>query len=278
MSLGPAVVVQQPPLVPPPISLVNSAIIAEEPDERWINGFQYSPEACEGGQVFPLDCEPTETKLIAAASPPITGTPYGIVAQDTCSTFSYQSRDYVARATRLLLATESAFIASELWTPTNNIGFTNAPNIVDATVGSPVDPTVAIGIIEAAFYACDLVHTPMIHMSPGLFLQIAGVTGAGELLRREGNRWYTPTGAQIVVDSGYPGTGPGGTAPTATDEWMWATAPVQLRRGPIMVIPSDFPEAVLRRENQVTFRAERAAHASFNYNCCVVALQVERVL
>jgi hypothetical protein len=280
MSVAPAVVVQQPLLVPPPISLVNSAVDATPDDERWINGFQYSPEACIGGQTITLNnCDPdvsTATKIIAAASDPITGTPYGIVAQDTCSTFSYQWRDYVARATRLLLAIESQHIAMELWTPNdepNNIGLTNAPNFVEAT-SATLDPTVALGLVESQFMLCNETNTPMIHMSVNTFEQIAGVTGAGVYLTQVGNRWYTVMGSQIVVDRGYPGTQPGGGNPPADTEWIYASAPVQIRRGPIMVIPGQMNEAVLRRENQVTYRAERAAHASFDYNCCVVGARV----
>lgn len=283
MTVAPAVVVEQPFLIPPTISLVNAAIDATPDGERWINGFQYSPEACVGGQAFSLqDCDPdysTAVKLTADSGAPITGTPYGIHAQDTCSTFSYQWRDYVARATRLLLATESEWIASELWAPSyepNNIGFTNAPIFYDNTPGGgPVSLSVAIALIEQAAFQTFDTWQPQIHMPPSIFTQIAGITGAGVLLTQVGNRWYTPMGSQIVVDKGYSGNGPGND-PTgqSTYKWIYATPPVQVRRGPIMVIPGEMSEAVLRRENQVTYRAERAAHASFDYHCGVVGLQV----
>lgn len=283
MTVAPAVVVEQPFLIPPTISLVNAAIDATPDGERWINGFQYSPEACSGAQVFSLDCfdedHSTNTKLITAAGAPITGTPYGIQAQDTCSTFSYQWRDYVARATRLLLAMESQWIASELWAPSyepNNIGFTNAPIFYDSTPGGgPVGLDVAIAMIELAAIQTFETWQPQIHMPVAIFEQIAGITGAGVLLTQVGNRWYTPYGSQIIVDKGYSGNGPGNDpSGQATYKWIYATTPVQVRRGPIMVIPGEMSEATLRRENQVTFRAERAAHASFDYHCGVVGLQV----
>src|SRR4051812_17749821 len=105
-SLGPDAVVQQPLLTPPSLGLLSSAnVIDEATDERWVNGFGYSPEGCGVAEAFDL-CA-TFTKTVAASAPPITGTPFGMVAQDTCSSYTKDHREYQARANRKLLAMES---------------------------------------------------------------------------------------------------------------------------------------------------------------------------
>jgi hypothetical protein len=280
MSLAPAAVVTQPPLIPPTISLLTSVAVIDETDERWVNGFAYAPESpYMASPIFDL-CDHSYEKNVTAASPPITGQPYGIVANDTCSTFSYKWRDYAARATRLLMANESWVIARELWTNTLGLNtcFTNAPSIVDATPGSgAVSLTLALAYIEQAYADYAPGVRPYIHMRPYAITAIAGRTGAGEYIRKEGNRRYTTMDSLIVADTGYPGTGPAGQAVGADSEWIFATSPVVVRHSPISVIPNNLSEATLRRENQVTFYAERAAHASFDYNNVVVALNIKRL-
>lgn len=278
-QLGASTYVQGVPLSPPAISLLNAAIVENETDERWVNGLHYVPEAGGVAEVFELcDNDPDTgfTKTIVAASTPLTGTPHGIVAQDTCSTFSYQARDYQARATRQLLAMESRLIAAELWEGTLGLNpFLADPTATVATgTASPESLLYAIGTIEEAFYATSTQRC-MIHMRANVLEAIQTLSG-GAALRREGNTFYTQLDSVVSVDRGYTGTGPSGQAVTTTQEWIYATAVVQIRHSPVVVFPDRMPEAVLRRENQVTFFAERAVHAAWDYNTPTIALNVKR--
>lgn len=278
-QLGASTFVRGVPISPPNISLLNAAIVEDERDERWVNGLHYVPEAGGVAESFELcdnDPESGFQKSITAASGPLTGTPYGIVAQDTCSTFSHQARDYQARATRQLLAMESRLIAAELWEGTLGINPFLADPTATVAVGTatPESLLYAIGTIEEAFYA-NSTQRCMIHMRANVFEGIQALTG-GAALRREGNVYYTQLDSVVAVDRGYTGTGPANQAVTTTVEWIYATTIVQIRHSPIVVFPNTMPEAVLRRENQVTFFAERAVHATWDYNTPTIALQVKR--
>ena len=260
-------------LSPPSISLLNSAIVEDETDERWVNGLRYIGESPSTGEVFNL-CG-SFTKNVAAASTPLTGTPYGVVAQDTCSTIGFRTRDFQARATRQLLAVESRVIAHELWT--NSLGLNPALadplDVVVTGTTSPESLLYAIGTIEQAFYAVSS-QRAMIHMRPNILEAIQSLTGSA--LRREGNVYFTAMDSVISADRGYPGTGPTGQAVSTTQEWIYLTTMVQIRHSPVMVVPTGISEAVLRTQNEVTFFAERAVSAIWDYNTPTFALNVKR--
>jgi hypothetical protein len=278
-ELAPPQVVQQPQLVPPTVGLLTSANVVEETDERWVNGFAYAPEGCGAGEVFDL-CA-TFTKTVAGAAPPVTGTPYGLVAQDTCTTFSHLERDYVARATRKLLAIETFLLERELWSDTLGLNphLADAGNaeFVDATGSSPSDLRLAIADLEQAALDCMPGRRVMLHVRPWVLNAILGATGSSALIRFDGTRYYTPSNNLVVPGRGYPGTSPAGAEPS-TSEWIYASTMVDVRHGPVFTTPSTLREATNRQTNQVTYFAERAAHASFDYDCCVVGLEVSRTL
>jgi hypothetical protein len=276
-SIGPAEVVLQPQLVPPSISLLTAVTVVDETGDRWVNGIKYVPEDCDAGEIFELcDNDPTTgfEKTIAARGTAVTGTPYGAVVSDTCTTFSYKVADFQGRAMRKLLAMESSLVANELWTNSLglNVPIAGAPNTT--TIGTSVKLQLAIAYAEQAFIDCAPAVRPYIHLRPYLLEAMLGFET--KAIRREGNRWYTGMDSVVVPDMGYPGTGPTGQAVSATEEWLYVTGPVQVRHGPVSIIPTNLNEAVLRTQNQVTFYAERAVHASFNPNCCTIALNVKR--
>lgn len=278
MSTGPSTVVKYVTLTPPSVSLLSAAILLEESDERWVNGLNYVPDGCGEGEIFDLcDNDPITgfEKTISASSDPVTGSPFGLVAQDTCTTFSRNARDYFARATRKLLAMESALLADEVWTGSLGLNPRLAdPSNVDAT-GSGAEPLVtAIALIEQTFYDTSPGVRPMIHMRPFVLETLLALGSVG--LRREGNVWYTAMDSVIAVDRGYPGTGPSGEAVDVNTEWIYATPVLAVRRSAIVTIPNTLKDAVLRTENQVTVFAERAVQATWDNNCPTISLKVDR--
>lgn len=280
--LGPAAIVTGVPLTPPPISLLTAAGVVDETGERWENGFNYIAESCGAADAF-LICnnDPItgfQKTVTAARSTPITGTPYGIVAQDTATTFGWAYRDYAARATRKLLSVESYMIAKELWNGTLGINPKFADPlavIAPGTGAAPESLLTAISSVEQAFFDVNPGTRCYIHMRPNILQTLQNFSG-GDPLRRVGNVYYTQMDSVCCVDRGYPGTGPAGQAVSQTQEWIYATPPIQVRHGPVMVTPTSMKEATDRKSNQVTFFAERAVHAGWDYGCTVVALNVKR--
>ncbi len=112
--------------------------------------------------------------------------------------------------------------------------------------------------------------------------------GAGPDARQEGDRLITPDrGTYVVSGSGYPGTGPiflgsGGDPAVPADNhvWMYVTGTVNWRVGKIMMVPGPdegermLAQAMRRRENKITYRAERAAAVVWD-PCCTLAIYVD---
>lgn len=268
-----ALVEQVPKLTPPSVSLISAAMAVNEVDERWVNGITYRPEGCGTADIFDIcDHDPSDgfQKTVAGTTVPITGTPVGVVASDTCSSFGFNDADYVPRATRMLLAVESFKIARELWEGTTGLNVSLMQVGVASQVATGVNPFDAIGRLETAFYDTSPAPRAMIHMSPRLLEFLQSVSG-GAALRREGNVYYTHMDSVVAVDKGYRGKGPGGVA----GEWAYITPLVGIRRGAVDVVPNDMAQALNRKTNEVSFYAERPVHASWNYNCQAYTLSVD---
>jgi hypothetical protein len=92
------------------------------------------------------------------------------------------------------------------------------------------------------------------------------VTGSlTEYVRRVGNDLLTRQDNLVVVDAGYPGTGPNGEVVGAT-AWAYATSMVQVRMSDLEIIAAP-AQTVDRATNTVTAWAERVFAAS--YDPCV---------
>lgn len=91
------------------------------------------------------------------------------------------------------------------------------------------------------------------------------VLASGSLLdyvRRVGPYLLTNQDNRVVIDAGYPGTGPNGEAVGAT-AWAYATSLVQVRVSPLEMI-TDPGQTVDRATNTVTAWAERVFAATFD--------------
>lgn len=86
---------------------------------------------------------------------------------------------------------------------------------------------------------------------------------------------YTRAGTPVAVGAGYIGANPaidnpGMTAPGTTTDWIFATGPVEVRiEDEPRQLPEDIAEALDRSNNDIVYRAEKVAVASWD-----TALQV----
>lgn len=88
-------------------------------------------------------------------------------------------------------------------------------------------------------------------------------TGSGAL--------YSPAGHRIVVGSGYPGSGPDGTAAPAGTSWIYATGAMFGYRGPV-VVPGNYTQSFDRQKNTVRMIAQRTY--LLGWECCLVAARM----
>lgn len=94
---------------------------------------------------------------------------------------------------------------------------------------------------------------------------------AWNLAIRRDNGLFTPAGHQIVVGTGYPGTGPDGSAAPAGSTWIYATGPMFGYRGEVRFTTAR--ESFDRAENTLQMLAERTY--VLGWQCCHFAALIQ---
>ena len=205
--------------------------------------------------------------------------PWTVFVEDSCSSFGFEARDFIGRATRLCDNATPNAVESEFWTGaltqakgTGNNYLTNPSTVTDLTPGTVPSITRGIQILEDALYSAGFGGQGMIHTMPETAPNFLGA-------RRVGNQLLTVMDNIVVPGSGYPGTAPGGTNPGTGYAYIYATDIVTVRLGEVVVTPDNFQEALDRgysgQPNRITFRAQRAAAATWDVGrhfACKVAL------
>lgn len=217
--------------------------------------------------------------------------PFLIQAEDECSTFGWETRDYVGRALRLLDNATPNAIEREFWSGgfaqnplTGPFDGTNAfltqsgtpsdggtgVNAVDLTPGSGATPcsiTRGIQILEDYLANSGFGGQGMLHVAPETSPNLLGARRVGALL-------LTVMDNIVVPGSGYPTSG--ATGPIGNDNadpgdgnaWIFCSDLVSIRLDDPMVWPSTMAEAVDRGNfgspNTVRIRAQRFAAATFD--------------
>lgn len=206
--------------------LVRSAITPSD-GERWEGGLSWRSERCPTARGFdPCDgADGFEDPPVGAGGDQINYyRPVAFRVEDECSTRGLQDD---GRARRQALAVTSFMVARELHsgalTTANPYVTPDSAGVADqvnhylaepggTVVPGPLDPLEAISALEEAARVASLGMDPFIHVPVSL------VPLLDDALRREGQLLFTKTGATVVADAGYPGTGPmtAGTAEVQT--------------------------------------------------------------
>jgi len=202
---------------PPTTGLVVSAITPSEADDRWQGGISWRSERCPEARGF----DP------CAVGEDIFGDPLGVGGdglvfyrpqafrvEDRCSTRSGSSARDETRVRRQAVAATSFFVARELESgalsaanPYDNLDGDQQSN---AYLGMPSgeivdgewDPADGLGQLEEAARQAQLGQDVFLHVPVRL------ITRLGDHLVQQGPLLFTRTGARVVADAGYTGTGP----------------------------------------------------------------------
>lgn len=270
-------VVPAPPATPPVVGLITSARLPNEPDDRWIRGFMYEPEACGTAGTAAICGTANDKSIETGDSNLLDFNPYVVWAGDKCTTIG--ERDRQGRAQRLLLACESKTIARELWKG-EVAQAESSPNAYLASedtevIGGEVTPVAlrdALAGMEEYLAACSCGGRAMIHMTSITATLLYGAN----LIRREGDLLYTILNTIVVPDAGYDGSSPAGVIDgTGHTAWMYGTGLVDVRRSKIDVLGlGEFSTGINRANNDWTVIAERAAAATFD-PCCLGGINVD---
>lgn len=274
-------------------------------DSDWLKGYQLTGPPCVPSRYLlnPRQCDddgnPIEDIIVTTdwVGPEVTdgpaGHPFIVGAGLKCGTFTGGAEvdRWQQMAARGLELTQWSDIADEIWTG-DKAQLESHPNkylqdpAADVIVGTAGTPT-AVGVVDAlgemdqSFASCMVGGPRLIHVTRR-FLAHAKARG---VLERLNNRYYTPSGSLLVVDDGYPGTGPdtapvtpgdpnvSRAAPGAQQTWIYGTGPLLVRMGAVSFPQGDQLENyVSYQTNDIMATAQRWVMAS--WQCCQLAVLV----
>jgi len=306
-GVGPGYTVSPPRVETPLHTLLATA--AEAPDEtsnRWMLGFEFEPDGAIATQAWPgAWCEDDDEKEEKPDDTPpgvISFMPYNLITGYSCP-WGRTEEERITKVRAQLALGETKALERELWTgeidqmradPTNmSLIRPNAGQVDETAIlnpgydpgsdapgdAEPVDLITGLALLGQGLADFGTGGRGMIHVTP----HVAEVAAAGGLWEEDGrggtSRLRTKgRGDFVVVGSGYPGTGPGGVVPAAGQVWLHATGMVQIRRGPVEILPElgQMIHAARRGSNlKITHRAERVAAAywdGLNYHSVLVDL------
>ena len=238
--------------------------------ERWLNGVEVYPYPPDTGDIFDT-CAPAGS---SAASKGFGGdlahpqfSAVTLYLAETCTSYKvWDQAAFRARAIAAFTAVESQLLARHFLT---GEGLTLNPHLADGSAdcvfpNGDASTTAVNGLALMTKAIADTGRQGLIHSSPmytDALRERFAIDNKTGVIR-------TINGIVVIPDFGYAdGSRPTGhAAATGTQEWIYATGPVDIRRSEIIVLPDDVSEALDRgtpsgattgRPNSITYRVER---------------------
>lgn len=237
-------------------------------------------DLCPSGIIPPSGVAPTDfvkpaerNNLFCQADPFI------LVGSYKCPPVGRPADQAFEIARQRLLKWEERQLEQTLWTGTvaNGTGFVN-PSFafgnnqcgivpIDLHPSGAVSLLQALSILETALgdtVGCGgIIHAPD-GLAPYLQAQFQ--------LEPLGDGYQTPSGTQIVLGHGYPGSGPANIAAVAGELWVFATGPLVMVRSNLFQTPDNIQEGFNRTINDVVVRAER--FYAIGFSCALFAIRI----
>lgn len=278
--------VSPPQLLEPVISLLHAAnnplASGDETEGRWVNGIAFQP--LDNSTPWVRDaCDGTSTQSPAAVPGLVEWQAYLVGVDDTCSALGFRGHEFKNRLDQRLKVGRHKALEAEFWGgalaqassyPNPYLTKSGSTNLTPGTV-----PSVhrAFELLEQGLADCGLGGRGMIHCRPEALPYLTTI-------RRSGNLILTARDTIVVAGTGYPNTGPGGSAPAAGNTWLFATGMVDVRldSGNVNYFTLDplgrtaqtnefsdeeIVASMNRSNNTITTRAEMFALASWDAQC-----------
>jgi hypothetical protein len=259
VRVAPPSLIAAPPAKPPAAGLLSLAIDATPNDSRWLAGYSYRPElpANVAHNRSPVTAT-VGANIGAGIDPPLIDTiPWELEIVDVNSTLDMNADDLAARSRRILEAYTSMLLERELWTGEIAIAdslpnrYLQRASTTNITPGTLPPPQTAVALLMDALTDSG-VGDGMIHCAKAVGIRLPDAW--------RNQQTFQDHGFVVVSGAGYPGTGPTGQA---GPNWVYATAMVNVRLGPIDVGPGDLQSNILVSKNEVTYRAQRFGATDF---------------
>ena len=262
LAVGPALDIDGPLPVAPEYSLLSvPGVLVEGGGDRWMNGVNVEGYPTETPESWEPCSAGTFRVKAEGDSPPLPRfDPFGLYIPITCSSLSFGGNweAFARRAQLVLEATQSWGVERAL--SQGVVGSTN-PFLADTNMvlleAAAHTPASGLAWLEEAIGATG--RQGLIHASPGVVAQ----WGFDKL--KTNGVLVTANGTPVAAGGGYSGADPTDEAsPAAGQSYVFATGPVQVRLSEVILIPENINGALDTSNNDVTFRAERFAHVSWD--------------
>ena len=271
---------EAPELKPTPCGILSVARVmthtTRQIDERWVRGFAYefdsyatirllsvNDDTVTGGELYDADGDPNYLDYI----------PFFIESDITQSIFGITGEDRFAIALKQLEAATQKALEVELWDGRVAQGDSNANSYLRKT-GSSTIPAVgaysasdALFHLEQAMSASPYGGNGVIHMTR----DVASILGSKLIYipatENRTGRVMTRLGTDVIVGSGYSGSGPIGNAnatASATNRWMFATGPIDVHLGKAEVVNQSISQGIGYSQNDSIIKAVRSAAVYFD--------------
>lgn len=259
---------------PPPISniLEVSTIVPDDSGrDRWMNGVAVYAYPCGPDKKFDQCATVVVPKSVSTVSPPTDFGGFTVYLANKCTMRGVGNEvdEFKRRTLAAFEAFEHEQVEAEFWDGAiqpNNPHLTSA----GATIlngGTTTNLMNGLALLEGT-----IKRDAVIHATRRL---VTGWASQRMVIERNG-RLETWLGTPIIAGSGYSGAQPSGQpANTGTIEWAFATTPLQIFRGPAIVMPASAGEALDRSLNDLTFYAERQYSVDFD-QCLRSAVRIDR--
>lgn len=244
-----------------PVSILTAASPLPEgvaAFDSWRGGLSQRNVHLASSGAWPVSCDVTATKSVAASVEPSEFKPFGVYVAHGCAGM-VDAATYTAEAASLLDVKAAFWAARELWTG----AVTSNPSLQSTAT------TVTSSAVSAT-YGVDMLLQRFLDDSRGARATLhAPVVAVGQLLaagyvERVGDRLVTPHGFTVVTGPGYPATGswgPGDAAAAAGEAWLYVSGTVELGRGEVRFL--DAGSGVAARQNLVEVVAEQLVLVRF---------------
>lgn len=237
--------------------------------ERWLNGVEVYPFPPDDGDLFDT-CSPSsatggtkgfgETDIAHPQFSAVTA-----YLSEQCKSYKvWDQAAFRARAVTAFSAIESSLLGRVLM---NGEAVTLNPHLADGEGTFPTADVATNAVNGIALLEEQIALTGksgVIHASPQFVTALAGrfiVDNKTGVIR-------TINGTVVIPDPGYAdgSTPTGHAAPTGTQEWIYATGPIDIRRSEVFVMPDNVAQALDRgtsdsattgRPNTYIYRVER---------------------
>ncbi len=235
-------------------------LLITDDDQHWQNGIALQPYPTGPARGFdPCGIGSNHLKEEGEEIPLPEFGPVQIYFAETCTARVVGPAEqwFTARAVAALGGTEEAEVETVLATGgevPDNPHLTDM-NLVELNGGAATDPVEGLALLEEQIGQTK--KGGIIHAAPATVTYWARYRVIQEPTRQ--GDLYTLAGNPVVVGAGYIGAVPdSGGSLSATEDWAFATGPVEIWREPgVTLVPGTYLQALDRHNNNLTYRAER---------------------